>query len=262
MNLIVDTTNLLTRSFYAYPENNDRTWAIYGLTNMLLDIIKKHNPKTIHFCFDSSGNSWRKQLYPDYKANRKPKPEYLPYQLDLAKQTMKRVGLSVYEHPTTEADDLIATLCYLLDGQKTILSSDKDLLQLLSKDIDCIRFTKHFRDHEIVTVKSFYQSYGFFPEWFADFMALVGDTGDNIPGAKGIGPVAATKLVKEYSTIPNMISQLEMGNGLAKVALSKANVEMSYRLIKLAMVVSLQVQSGSYQISDFHKIARIVQGEK
>jgi len=262
MNLLVDTTNLLTRSFYAYPENDDRTWAIYGFVNMCLDIIKKHNPTTIHFCFDSLGTSWRKQLYSQYKANRKEKPEYLPYQLDLAKQTMKRVGLSVYEHSATEADDLIATLCHLLDGQKTILSSDKDLMQLLCQNVNYIRYTKRFKDHEIITAVSFYQQYGFFPEHFDSWLALVGDTGDNIPGAKGIGPVAATRLIKEYRTIPNMISQLERGNGLSKVALSKENVEMSYKLIKLAMVVSLPVQSGEYSVEKLHKIANIVQGEK
>jgi DNA polymerase-1 len=262
MNLIVDTTNLITRAYYAFPENDDRTWGIYGCVNMMLDIIKHYNPNTIHFCFDTSvGVSWRKQLYPEYKANRKPKPEYLPYQLDLAKQTMKRVGLSVYEHQATEADDLVATLCHKLEGQKTILSSDKDLMQLLSHNVNYIRYTKHFKDHEIITVKSFYQDYGFFPEWFGDWIALVGDTGDNIPGAKGIGPVAATKLIKEYSTIPNMISNFERGNGLAKVASSKANVEMSYRLIKLATVVSLPVQSGEYSVGKLHMIAKIVNGE-
>lgn len=256
MNLLVDATNLLTKGYYAFVKENEKTGGIFCFVNIMQTIIEKHHPQTIHFCFDTSGLSWRKELYPDYKVTRKEKPEHLPYQLDLARKIMKEVGLSVYEHPATEADDLIASLCYKLDGQKTILSSDKDFFQLLNDNINYVRYTR--QGYEVVTANSFYQKYKFFPEYFADYLALAGDTGDNIPGAKGIGPVGATKLVQEYHTVANMISQLERGNGLEKVALSKKNVEMSYKLVKLAMVVGLQPQRGEYKISDVRKIVEVV----
>lgn len=259
MNLIIDATNLITRAFFTDP-NEEKTWAIFKTVNMLLDTIQVRNPTTMHFCFDApDGNSWRKQIFPGYKAKRPPKPEYLQYQLDLMRTIMTRVGLSVYQYPEAEADDLVATLVWMLDGNKVLLSSDKDLMQLLDYRTYYIRYNKQFRYAINITCDSFEDDYGFQPAYFADYQALVGDVGDNIPGAKGIGPVAAKKLVEKYKTVANMLAN-EMNDDLIKVRKSRENVRMSYELTKLRKIVGMEVKSGEYSLEAIHKIAEIARG--
>lgn len=258
MNMIVDATNLITRAYFTDP-NEDKTWAIFKSVNMLLDTIKRTNPATMHFCFDApDGNSWRKEIYPDYKAKRPPKPEFLQYQIDLMRTIMVRVGLTVYQCPLAEADDVIASLVWKIEGRKTLLSSDKDLIQLLDYETDYIRYTKRFGNPTLLTPSFILTEFGFEPCYFADYQALMGDTGDNIPGARGVGEVAAKKLVAKYRTVANMFAS--EGDDLKKVHQYKERVEISYELTKLRKIVGLRVKSGDYNLAMFHRIAEIARG--
>lgn len=257
MNLIIDATNLLTRSYHALPENENRTWAIFGFANMMLDTIKRWNPTQLHFCFDDTQN-WRKALYPDYKANRERKEDFLAYQLKLAYTTMKRLGLSVYCHPMAEADDLIATLCQQLPGKKYILSSDKDLMQLIDRDVIFIRFTQKFSIQEQITAESFFNKWCFEPRLWSSYQALVGETGDNIKGVKGVGPKNALPLVQKYGSLENMLDRHEPD--LVKVLADTENARKCLKLTTLVNVVGLDVQSGQYDKNLIHKLADIVRG--
>jgi DNA polymerase-1 len=259
MNLIVDANSLITRSFHAFPENEEKTWAIYGFLNMLLDIVKKYNPKTIHFCFDDRDN-WRKVFYPEYKCNRKPKPEFLPYQIDLLKTTLKRVGLSIYQHPSAEADDLIATLCNDLRGEHTILSSDKDLIQLVGVGTTYIRYTDHFRNHEVLTLEKVEEKYGFGPDKIKEYMALLGDVSDNIPGVKMIGPKKAKKLIQAYGSVYKIGITKDNDPDAWTVRRLIDKAELSLKLVTLSIIPQLKPQSGDYTVSQLHKVAEIVRG--
>lgn len=260
MQLIVDVSNVLTRAYHAYPENEQRTWAIIGFTNMMLDTIKRYNPTKMHFCFDVPGGCWRHKLYPDYKANREEKHPHLTYQLNKARETMARLGFSVYAAQGFEADDLIATLVQCLDKPVVILSGDKDLMCLVREGVAMVRYTTRFKDQVIISEERIAQEYGFPPASIPHMYALMGDAGDNVPGVKGIGEVNADKLIKKYRTLDNLYDHVtEIGGALqGKLITGHDKAMLSLALITLRDDVALQPKSGNYTKDLFHSLISIV----
>ena len=209
---IFDTFGFLFRSFYALPplKNKDGfpTGMITGFMNFIANIGKDFTTDYLVFALDSEGDSFRKKIFNEYKANRKPAPIELKQQLPVVIDLIEKMRFSAVFKDGCEADDIIASLAikakqkgYLVQ----IVSHDKDLYQLMQENIiffDPIK--KVFIDEYSVIEK-----YGVKPQNFIDFQALLGDSIDNIPGVKGIGQKSACKLINEFKTIQNLYDNIE-----------------------------------------------------
>ena len=239
--ILVDGNNLLFRSYYAtaYTGNfmkNSKgfpTNALFGFTNMINKIILEEKPTYMLVAFDK-GKTFRHDEYKDYKAGRIAMPEELKQQFPVAKELLTAMGIKYYEIENYEADDIIGTFARYCDLEPdfigTIISSDKDLLQLISTDVD-IKLLKQ-KDYIRYSQASFIEEFKIEPKNVVDLKALQGDPSDNIPGVRGIGEKTALKLIQDYKTLDNLYNHIEMISGKLKEKLieDKENAYLSYRL--------------------------------
>ncbi len=248
--ILVDGNNLLFRSFFAtayqgtimrnskgFPTN-----ALYGFINMMNRIIKEENPSYIMVAFDK-GKTFRHDKYDDYKAGRAAMPDELKLQFPKAKEVLQAMGIKYYEIDNYEADDIIGTLAKKVDEEDefiaTIVSSDKDLLQLISDEV-VVKLLKS-NDHIMMTKDEFKNTYGIDPIKMIDLKALMGDSSDNIPGVKGIGEKTAIKLLTEYKSLDGLYEHIDEIKGKTKEKLEqdKDNAYMSYDLATIYREVPL-----------------------
>ncbi|MBE6147522.1 MAG: DNA polymerase I [Firmicutes bacterium] len=236
--ILVDGNNLLFRSYYAtsYTGNVMRnskgfpTNAIYGFINMINKIIHEENPEYIMIAFDK-GKTFRHDKYESYKDGRNETPDDLKQQFPIAKQICEAMGMKYFEIDNYEADDIIGTFASKVEEDSeynaTIISSDKDLLQLISDEIDVklLKQTGYIR----MDKNLFKETYGVEPIGMIDLKALMGDASDNIPGVKGIGEKTAISLLKEYQTLDNLYEHIDEIKGKTKEKLiaDKENAYMS-----------------------------------
>lgn len=223
--ILIDGNNFLFRSYYATSysgiimRNKDGfpTNALYGFVSMLNKIIKEENPDYIAVAFDV-GKNFRHDKYPSYKEGRVEMPEDLRLQMPVARELLTAMGIKYYEIENYEADDIIGCLAKEAERDPnfigTIISSDKDLLQLISPQIT-MKLLKQ-KDSIRYDEKTFVEDFGFEPINIIDFKALAGDSSDNIPGVKGIGEKTATKLISEYKTIENIYNNIDNIKGSVK----------------------------------------------
>ena len=223
--ILVDGNNLLFRSYYATAytgnimKNKDGfpTNALYGFVNMINKIIAEEKPKYIMVAFDI-GKTFRHEKYDSYKDGRIAMPEDLKVQFPVAKKILTAMGIKYIEKEGYEADDIIGTYAKMVDENDkfiaTIISSDRDLLQLISKNVD-VKLLKQ-KDYIRMNEKVFFDTYGINPDKMIDLKALMGDSSDNIPGVKGIGEKTALKLLQEYQTIENLYENIENIKGTTK----------------------------------------------
>ncbi len=250
--ILVDGNNLLFRSYYATAYNGNfmknskdfPTNALFGFTNMINKIIEEEKPIYMLVAFDK-GKTFRHEKYEDYKAGRIEMPDELKKQFPIAKQLLDCMGIKHYEIDNYEADDIIGTFAKYCDENDqyiaTIISSDKDLLQLISKDVD-IKLLKQ-KDYIRYNVQTFKQDYGIDPINIIDLKALMGDASDNIPGVKGIGEKTALKLLQEYKTLDNIYLNIDKIGGKTKEKLinDKENAYKSYNLATIYRDVPLEI---------------------
>ncbi|MEN2993735.1 MAG: DNA polymerase I [Thermodesulfovibrio sp.] len=201
------------------------TNAIYGFTRMLLKLLKEKSINYMLCAFDSPHPTKRHKLYEEYKITRPETPKDLPIQIDYIKRIIDALGIKRIETPGYEADDIIATVVDIIKQSAPlsfiIVSLDKDMLQLISDNVKIYDpFNEILIDREYVIKK-----YGIPPEKLNDFMALVGDTIDNIPGVKGIGEKTALDLIKRYGCIENIIKNVEVIRPPKLAELIKKNIE-------------------------------------
>ncbi len=239
--ILVDGNNLLFRSYYAtaYTGNfmkNSKdfpTNALFGFTNMMNKIILEEKPTHIMVAFDK-GKTFRHEKYTDYKGGRIETPNELKMQFPVAKQLLAEMGITSFEIDSYEADDIIGTFARYCDEKPewigTIISSDKDLLQLISHDVD-MKLLKQ-KDYIRYNYESFFEDYGIVPERMVDLKSLMGDSSDNIPGVKGIGEKTALKLLQEYGTLDGIYESIDkIGVKTAqKLEEEKEKAYMSYDL--------------------------------
>ena len=223
--ILIDGNNLMFRSYYAtaYSGNLMRnskglyTNALYGFVSMMNKIIDEEKPEYIAVAFDI-GKNFRKDLYKEYKDGRKETPEELKIQMPIARKILNAMGIKYYEMENYEADDIIGTFSKrALDDPSfnaLIVSSDKDLLQLINEQVD-MKLLKQ-KDYIRYDLDSFKKAYGFDPIRIIDLKALMGDASDNIPGVKGVGEKTALKLIQEYDTIENLYDNIDKINGKLK----------------------------------------------
>lgn len=248
--ILVDGNNLLFRSYYATAYNGNfmknskgfPTNALFGFTSMMNKIIEEEKPTYIMVAFDK-GKTFRHDKYDFYKQGRIETPEELKMQFPFAKQLLKAMGIKYYEVDDYEADDIIGTFAKYCDDDPnfigTIISSDKDLLQLISHDID-IKLLKQ-KDYIRYNEETFKEAYGIEPIHIIDLKALMGDSSDNIPGVKGIGEKTALKLLQEYKTLDGIYENIDKISGKIKEKLvsDKENAYMSYEIATIVRNVPM-----------------------
>ena len=223
--VLIDGNNFMFRSFYAtsYTGNmmkNSKglyTNALYGFVSMINKIIEEEKPSYVAVAFDI-GKNFRKDLYKEYKDGRKETPSELKVQFPYARKILDAMGIKYLEKENYEADDIIGTLSKMaLDDPEfnaLIVSSDRDLLQLINEQVE-VKLLKN-KDYIRYNVDTFKADYGFSPIRIIDLKALMGDASDNIPGVKGIGEKTALKLIQQYDTIENLYDNIDNISGKLK----------------------------------------------
>ena len=193
------------------------TNAIFGFINMINKIILEEKPEYMLVAFDK-GKNFRHEKYKEYKEGRIKTPDDLLLQFPYAKKVLENMGIKYLEVDNYEADDIIGTYARLADEDKnydaTIISSDKDLLQLISGDVN-VKLLKQ-KDYILMNEETFKEYYGVEPIKMIDLKALMGDVSDNIPGVKGIGEKTAINLIKEYGTLENLYENIDILKGKTK----------------------------------------------
>lgn len=237
--ILVDGNNLMFRSFYAtlysgsmmtnkegFPTN-----ALYGFVNMMNKIIAEEKPEYIMVAFDI-GKTFRHEKYDYYKGKRDETPDDLKRQFPVAKKILNAMGIKYFELAGYEADDIIGTFAKKVDENDdfiaTIISSDKDLLQLISDDVE-VKLLKP-KDYIRMNKQVFYDTYGLEPIKMIDLKSLMGDASDNIPGVKGIGEKTAIKLLQQYGSLNGVYENIDNIKGAVhdKLVNDKDNAYMSY----------------------------------
>ena len=270
--ILVDGNNLLFRSFYAtayqgvimknskgFPTN-----ALYGFINMMNKIIKEEEPNYILVAFDK-GKTFRHDKYDSYKAGRIEMPDELKLQFPKAKEVLDAFGIKHFEIDNYEADDIIGTLARIVDEDDefiaTIVSSDKDLLQLISDEV-VVKLLKQ-SGHIMMNRDEFMKTYQVDPARMVDLKALMGDASDHIPGVKGIGEKTAINLLAKYGTLDNLYANIDSVTGKTKEKLlaDKDNAYMSYDLATIYKEVPLDftLEDCKYGITDKSQLANILE---
>ncbi len=261
---IIDTFGFFFRNYYALPYLKSKdgfpTGLLTGFINFISTINKDHGTDYLLFALDSKEKTLRCKIDPNYKANRPKPPEDLLKQLPIAIDWIKKMGFKSLEAPGYEADDIIGTI--VKDAKQKnikvqIVTSDKDLYQLVDDDKVLIYDPmKKIKINEEACIKKF----GVKPIQIVDYLAIVGDSSDNIPGVKGIGPKGARTLLKEFGSLKNIYENIDkIGNKRTKKLLeeSKDNAYMSYTLASLCYDVVKDVNYDEYHFPETNPILSI-----
>ena len=264
--ILVDGNNLVFRSYYAtaYSGNimkNSKgfpTNALYGFISMMNKILMEEKPEYIAVAFDV-GKNFRKEKYDFYKAGRMETPEELKMQMPVAREILDAMGIKYFELEPYEADDIIGTFAKMaeLDPEydATIISSDRDLLQLISNQVE-VKLLKS-KDYIRYNPETFFEDYGIEPIKVIDLKALSGDVSDNIPGVKGVGEKTAIKLLQEFGSVEGIYENILSIPGKLKEKLvnDKQNAFLSKELATIYKEVPLNVTFDSIKYNGINEEA-------
>lgn len=239
--LVIDAHALAYRAYYAMSGQNlmnaegQPTGAIHGFFRMFFKLLQNYRPAKVAVTWDPSGPTFRNEIYPEYKAHRSPMPEDLRFQIDEIKELLEKAGFSILVAPGYEADDIMGALAgrFGRDRRVLLLTGDKDCFQLLNQNVHMLRGMKGVTEFIEIDPDWVQSELGVSVKQVPDYMALVGDASDNIPGAKGIGPKSAAKLISEYHDIEGIYAHLDAirPEGLRKkLEESRQNVYLSRKL--------------------------------
>ena len=242
---LIDISSFFFRSYYAVPgpmTNRDGlpTNALYGVLSMLLKLIRTHKPDYMAVGYDTKTPSFRKDIFPAYKANRGEMPEDLQKQVPHLKKMVQLLNIYSMEQEGYEADDLIGSLSLWGGGHKLkvfIVSGDKDFAQLVDDNtalLDTMKSKMYYR-------KDVFAKWNVYPEQMIDYQALMGDSSDNIPGVKGIGPKGAVSLLREYGGLENIYNNIDGINKTLrkKLELGKEDCFLSKQLVTIVRDIKI-----------------------
>jgi DNA polymerase-1 len=230
--MLLDGNSLAFRAFYALPAENFKTQgglttnAVYGFTAMLINLLRDEQPSHIAAAFDVSRQTFRLEKYPEYKAGRSATPDEFRGQIDITKEVLGALGITVLAEPGYEADDVIATLATQAENEGyrvLVVSGDRDSLQLVSDDVTVLYPRKGVSELTRFTPEAVLEKYGLTPLQYPDFAALRGDPSDNLPGIPGVGEKTATKWIAEYGSLQALVDQVDTVKGKVGDAL-RANL--------------------------------------
>ena len=235
--VVVDGSSLLYRAFFGLPPlsyHGIPTNAVMGFLNMLYDIYKNFDPEYMAVSFDKNKQTFRSEVYKEYKATRKPAPPELVPQFALIREALRTLGAAVYEVDGYEGDDILGTLAarYEKELPVFIVTGDRDALQLATKDTTVYITQRGVSQMAAMTPEAVVEKYGITPRQVIDMKALMGDTSDNIPGVPGVGEKTAAKLLSQYQTLDNLYGHVGEIKGAVgkKLAANKELAYLSYRL--------------------------------
>jgi len=242
--VLIDGSSYLYRAFHALPpltnSRGEPTGAVLGVVNMLLKFLRETNPARIAVVFDAPGKTFRDQLYAEYKSHRPPMPDDLRAQVDPLLEIVQALGLPLLRISGVEADDVIGTLAKRTadaGGTVVISTGDKDMCQLVGPQITLIN-TMSGSIYDRAGVKA---KFDIWPEQMIDYLALVGDSSDNIPGIDKVGPKTAAKWLAQYSTLDNLVANAGEVSGKVGENLRAGleTLELSRRLATIRCDVDL-----------------------
>src|SRR5699024_9597869 len=218
--VLIDGNSIIYRAFFALPLlNNDKgvyTNGMYGFTTMLLRILEEEKPTHILVAFDAGKTTFRHATYKEYKGGRQKTPPELSEQFPVLKNLLESFQIPHYQLEQYEADDIIGTLATTGGANKwdvTVISGDKDLLQLVDEHVSVNVTKKGISEVEAYTPSHLKEKMGITPEQVIDYKALMGDSSDNIPGVTGVGQKTAAKLLQEYETLENVYEHVDDVSG-------------------------------------------------
>lgn len=252
---LVDGSSYLFRAFFSpglnrlTSKDGHPTGVMYGVTNMLQRMLDEYDPQYMVVVFDAKGKTFRHDMYPEYKANRPPMPDELRMQLKPTKDLIKALGIPTLEVPHVEADDVIGTLVKKAEnmGIETLVStSDKDLAQLVSAHVTLVNTMSDYVMDEAGVVEKF----GVAPNQIIDYLALIGDSSDNIPGVNKVGPKTAVKWLKEYETVDNIIAHADDFKGKVGEYLREGieQLKLSRELVVIKKDCDVDYQAGDFEL--------------
>lgn len=238
--LLIDGNSILNRAYFAMPMLNDSEGrnvnAVYGFVNILLKVLQDYEPNKLVVAFDLRGKNFRKEIYPEYKANRTGMPDDLAAQMPILHELLALMKITVVEKGGVEADDIIGTISSAFDGDSYIVSGDRDMFQLVSDSVTVLFTKRGVTDVEVVTPESLMTNYNLTPAQVIEYKALRGDTSDNIPGVKGVGEKTAMQLLAKYGDLDTLYQNVENEKGALKEKLV-ANKDLAYISKTLATIV-------------------------
>lgn len=260
--VLIDGNSLMFRAYYAtaYTGNLMKsksgvyTNALSGFVNMISKVVEENTFTHLFVAFDTAKPTFRHEQFEDYKGGRKPMPEELGMQIPLMKEYLDIMNISRLEIEGIEADDLIGTfskLAYEEFDEIEIYSADKDLLQLVDSKTKMMITKRGVTELEEYTHENFFEKMGIYPHQMTDYKGMIGDSSDNLPGIRGIGPKTACKLLQEYHTLEGIIENIESLSGKTKEAIKEDQeiAKMSKRLstIKRDVEMSVSLEETCYK---------------
>ncbi len=271
--ILIDGNYWLFSSYYATAAmgnlmvNKDGipTNAVFGFATRLENIMKK-NPEAILVAFDAKGKTFRSDMLEEYKATRKETPEELKCQFDIVREFLDAHHIPHYELEGYEGDDIIGTIAKqasLQGYQVSIMTGDKDMMQLIDDHISVYKRNTKTKDDDIMTPASFYEKYQLQPDQMRDLLGLMGDSADNIPGIKGVGEKTALKLLYEYGTIENLKEHMNEVKGKLGEKI-RENIEIGIQSKTLATILTdvpmtLSMEDCQYIGYEFDKLKSFYQ---
>lgn len=251
--ILVDGSSYLYRAYHAMPPltnaDGQATGAVYGVVNMLRKLLRDYNPSHIAVVFDAKGKTFRNDMYPEYKAHRPPMPDDLREQIEPIHAIVRAMGLPLLMVDGVEADDVIGTLAQQAteQGINTIISTgDKDMAQLVNEHITLI----NTMNNSTTDIQAIMDKYGIAPNRIIDYLALMGDKVDNIPGVPSVGPKTATKLLQQYDSLEGVIAHADEVKGKLgeKLRETAPILPLSYQLATIKLDVPLDFSPSTLNI--------------
>jgi DNA polymerase I len=244
--VLIDGSSYFYRAFHALPplttSKGQPTGAIYGVANMIKRLIKDYQPQQIAVVFDAKGKTFRDDWYPEYKAHRPPMPHDLSCQFQPLMDLLKAMGLPLLIVEGVEADDVIGTLAHMAgsQGQAVVISTgDKDMAQLVNEHVTLI----NTMSNQILDSERVKEKFGVTPQQFIDYLTLVGDTTDNIPGVTKCGPKTAAKWLGDYKTLDKLVENAHAITGKIgeNLRASLTHLPLSKKLVTIKTDIELPI---------------------
>ena len=268
---LIDGSSYIFRAYYGVradlsTSDGFPTNAVYGFANMLLKFLREYEPRYLGMVFDSKGEVFRNEIYPEYKANRDQAPESLQLQFPKIFELVRAFSIPMLAMEGYEADDIIGTIAKAQEGLKVVLvTGDKDFCQLVSEDVTLVDTMRE----RVTGVREVRQKYGIEPGQMIDFFALVGDKVDNIPGVAGVGEKTASALISKYGDLDSVYSNLEelRPSVAQRLKEHKDDAYLSHKLVTIKTDVGVgtgieDFRYGGYAAEDLQKIFSELEFEK
>ena len=270
--VVIDGKSVFYRGYYAMPglsmADGTPTGGVYGFVSLAIELIKKLEPDYVAVAWDKRGTNIRKrrELYPEYKAGRKPAPDDFYQQIPILHELLDAFGWPLYEIDDYEADDIMGAFARQAESrgiETCLITSDLDALQLISPMTKVYAMKNGLRNIEEFTAEHFEEKYGIRTEQFLDLKALKGDSSDNLPGVPGIGEKTAVKLLQEYETLDGVYEHLDEQKGALRTKLENGR-ESAYLTKQVAEIwtdapIELDWDVADVNDCDFTRVTEILQ---